>query len=46
MRLLAADAVAEADLDETYKIIQKLTSNNAEELITELLNNEMENSAN
>ena len=46
LRLQAADAVVEAGLDETYKIIQKLTSNNAEELITELMNNEMENSAN
>lgn len=46
LRLQAADAVAEAGLNSTYKAIQKFNSNNADELITELMNNEMENSAN
>lgn len=46
LRLQAGDAVAEAGLDDTYEIIQKLTSNNADELIMELMKNEMENSAN
>ncbi|WP_426935271.1 ABC-three component system middle component 1 [Pseudomonas fulva] len=46
LRLQAADAVAEAGLNSTYKIIQTFSSNNADELIKELMNNEMENSPN
>ncbi|MFJ5187566.1 ABC-three component system middle component 1 [Pseudomonas fulva] len=46
LRLQAADKVAEADLDETYKIIQKFTTSNADDLITELIKHEMENSSN
>jgi len=46
LRLQAAEAVAEAELDETYKIVQKLTANNADELIKELIENELENNAN
>ncbi|MEN9657307.1 MAG: hypothetical protein RL571_772 [Pseudomonadota bacterium] len=45
LRLQAAEAVAEAGLDTTYKIIQKLTVNNADELIKELISNELENNS-
>lgn len=46
LRLQAAEAVAEAELDETYKIAQKLTANNVDELIKELIKNELENNSN
>jgi len=46
LRLQAAEAVAEAELDATYKTIQKLTVNNVDELIKELIDNELENNAN
>jgi hypothetical protein len=46
LRLQAAEAVAEAELDATYKTIQKLTANNVDELIKELIDNELENNAN
>jgi hypothetical protein len=46
LRLQAGEAVTEEDLDETYEIIQKFTSNNIDELVKELINNELENSTN
>jgi hypothetical protein len=46
LRLQAAEAVAEAELDATYKIVQKLTANNVDELIKELIENELENNSN
>lgn len=46
LRLQAAEAVAEAELDATYKIAQKLTANNVDELIKELIKNELENNSN
>lgn len=46
LRLQAAEAVAEAELDATYKTIQKLTANNVDELIKELIDNELENNPN
>jgi len=46
LRLQAGEAVAEEGLDATYAAIQKLTTNNADELIKELIGNELENSTN
>jgi hypothetical protein len=46
LRLQAAEAVTEAGLDETYATIQKLTADNADELIKELIDNELENKTN
>ncbi|WP_444677960.1 ABC-three component system middle component 1 [Halomonas sp. E19] len=46
LRLQAGEAVTEEDLDETYAIIQKCTTNNIDELIKELIANELENNAN
>lgn len=46
LRLQAGEAVTEAGLDTTYATIQKFTANNAEELIKELINNELENNPN
>jgi hypothetical protein len=46
LRLQATEAVAEAELDATYKAIQKLTTNNVDELIKELIDNELENNSN
>lgn len=46
LRLQAADAVAEAELDTIYRTIQKLTPNNMDELIKELIDNELEDNAN
>ncbi|WP_413453758.1 MULTISPECIES: ABC-three component system middle component 1 [Enterobacterales] len=46
LRLQASEAVAEEGLVETYEIIQKLTTNNADEIIKELINNELENNPN
>ncbi|HBE5047975.1 TPA: hypothetical protein KL988_002911 [Escherichia coli] len=46
LRLQASEAVAEEGLVETYEIIQKLTINNVDEMIKELINNELENNPN
>lgn len=46
LRLQAAEAVAEAELNDTYKTIQKLTINNIDELTKEMIENELENNAN
>lgn len=46
LRLQASEAVAEGGLDATYATIQKLTANNIDELIKELIDNELENNAN
>jgi hypothetical protein len=46
LRLQAGEAVAEEGLDATYATIQKVTTNNADELIKELIANELENSTN
>lgn len=46
LRLQAGESVAEEGLDATYAIIQKLTTNNSDELIKELIDNELENSKN
>ncbi|THD56909.1 hypothetical protein ERD95_00655 [Enterobacteriaceae bacterium ML5] len=46
LRLQASEAVAEEGLVETYEIIRKLTTNNADEIIKELINNELENNPN
>lgn len=46
LRLQASEAVAEEGLDETYAIIQKLTTDNADEVIKELIDNELENNPN
>lgn len=46
LRLQAGEAVTEEGLDATYATIQKLTANNADELIKELIKNELENNPN
>lgn len=46
LRLQAVEAVAEAELDVTYKIVQKHTANNVDELIKELIKNELDNNSN
>ncbi|UUI59419.1 ABC-three component system middle component 1 [Aeromonas salmonicida] len=43
LRLQAAEAVAEAGLNDTYSTIQKVTDKNADELIKEMINNELAN---
>lgn|SRR3990167_5819694 len=43
LRLQAAEAVAQAELDSTYKIIQKLSASNADELIKEMIDDELAN---
>ncbi|QEZ46796.1 ABC-three component system middle component 1 [Cupriavidus oxalaticus] len=46
LRLQAGEAVTEEGLDATYATIQKLTTNNVDELIKELIDNELENRPN
>jgi hypothetical protein len=46
LRLQVGEAVTEEGLDATYATIQKLTANNADELIKELIKNELENNQN
>lgn len=46
LRLQAGEAVTQEGLDKTYATIQKLTANNVDELIKELIDNELENSTN
>ncbi|HBO8980230.1 TPA: hypothetical protein L5D12_002759 [Pseudomonas aeruginosa] len=46
LRLQAGEAVAEEGLDATYAAIQRLTANNMDELLKELIDNELENNAN
>lgn len=46
LRLQAGEAVAEEGLDTVYKKIQRLTADNTEELIKELIDNELENKPN
>lgn len=46
LRLQAREAVAEENLDATYAIVQKYTTNNINDLIKELIDNELENNAN
>jgi hypothetical protein len=46
LRLQAGEAVTEEGLDDTYEIIQKITPNNIDELVRELIANELENSTN
>ncbi len=43
LRLQAAEAVAEASLNDTYWTIQKVTDKNVDEIIKEMINNELEN---
>lgn len=43
LRSQAAEAVAEADLNDTYSTIQQVTDKNADDLIEEMIRNEMEN---
>lgn len=43
LRLQATEAVAEAGLNDTYSIIQQVTNKNADEIIKEMINNELEN---
>jgi hypothetical protein len=43
LRLQATEAVAEADLNDTYSTIQKVTNKNADAIIKEMINHEMEN---
>ncbi|MFQ1947393.1 ABC-three component system middle component 1 [Aeromonas veronii] len=46
LRLQAEEAVTEEGLDATYEIIQKLTENNQDELMQELIDHELENISN
>ena len=46
LRRQAEEAVAEADLDEVYTTIQKLTEDNKDKLIQGLIENELEDSTN
>ncbi|MNL77923.1 hypothetical protein D3C87_2042030 [compost metagenome] len=46
LRLQAGEAVTEEGLDATYATIQKLTTDNVDELIKELIDNELENRPN
>ncbi|BEG52818.1 hypothetical protein VEV11M_12110 [Escherichia coli] len=41
LRLQAAEAVAQASLNDTYLIIQKVTDKNADEIIKEMIKNEL-----
>ncbi|MDE1234309.1 ABC-three component system middle component 1 [Vibrio aestuarianus] len=43
LRLQAVEAVAEADLNDTYSTIQKVTVKNADEIIKEMIKNELAN---
>lgn len=43
LRLQAAEAVAEANLNDTYETIQKVTSNNADDIIKDMIKNELAN---
>lgn len=43
LRLQADEAVAEAGLNDTYLTIQQVTDKNADEIIKEMINNELEN---
>ncbi len=43
LRKQATEAVAEAGLNDTYSTIQKVTDENADDIIKEMINNEMEN---
>lgn len=43
LRLQAAEAVAEAGLNDTYSTIQQVTDKNADEFIKEMIRNELEN---
>jgi len=43
LRLQAAEAVAQAGLNDTYQTIQQVTKNNADDLIKEMINNELAN---
>lgn len=43
LRLQAAEAVAEAGLNDTYSIIQEVTNKNVDEIIKEMIENELEN---
>jgi hypothetical protein len=43
LRLQAAEAVAEASLNDTYSTIQKVTDKNADQIIKEMINNELAN---
>lgn len=43
LRLQAAEAVAEAGLNDTYLTIQKVTDKNADDFIKEMIRNELEN---
>lgn len=43
LRLQAAEAVAQAGLDDTYATIQKITKDNTDDLIKEMINNELAN---
>lgn len=43
LRLQAAEAIAEAGLNDAYSIIQKVTNKNADEIIKEMINDELEN---
>lgn len=43
LRLQAAEAIAEAGLNDTYSTIQKVINENTDEIIKEIINNEMEN---
>ncbi|EQB0423524.1 ABC-three component system middle component 1 [Pseudomonas aeruginosa] len=43
LRLQAAEAVAEAGLNDTYSTIQQVTAKNADDIIKEMIRNEMEN---
>lgn len=43
LRLQAVEAVAQADLNDTYSTIQQVTENNADDFIKEMIRNELEN---
>lgn len=43
LRLQAGEAVSEAGLDDTYRIMQQVTKNNADDLIKEMIRNELAN---
>ncbi|MCQ8545660.1 hypothetical protein [Klebsiella pneumoniae] len=43
LRLQAAEAVAQASLNDTYLTIQKVTDKNADEIIKEMIKNELAN---
>lgn len=43
LRLQAAEAVAEADLEDTYSTIQQITNKNVDEIVQEMIKNELAN---